>query len=161
MQKAVNNCKLPENEQYIDYTYLIFQSALEQAKRILTEGAVSQQEVDQAQKALEDAYREMLPVSEYVALLNEIFTMDLTGYAQNAIDKLWLSFDALLREVLSNQVYVAGRSNELQYKSVTGNGRFKKQKNARLWRKNTPPYGRLETACWIPKPSVDRNSKMI
>ena len=43
----------------------------------------------------------------------------------------------------------------------TGNGRFKKQKNARLWRKNTPPYGRLETACWIPKPSVDRNSKMI
>ena len=112
LQKAVNNCKLPENEQYIDYTYLIFQSALEQAKRILTEGAVSQQEVDQAQKALEDAYREMLPVSEYVALLNEIFTMDLTGYAQNAIDKLWLSFDALLREVLSNQVYVAGRSNE-------------------------------------------------
>ena len=151
LQKAVNNCKLPENEQYIDYTYLIFQSALEQAKRILTEGAVSQQEVDQAQKALEDAYREMLPVSEYVALLNEIFTMDLTGYAQNAIDKLWLSFDALLREVLSNQVYVAGRSNELQYKSVYRERTFQKnRKNARLWRKNTPPYGRLETACWIP-----------
>ena len=36
--------------------------------------------------------------------------MDLTGYAQNAIDKLWLSFDALLREVLSNQVYVAGQA---------------------------------------------------
>ena len=126
LQKAVNNCKLPENEQYIDYTYLIFQSALEQAKRILTEGAVSQQEVDQAQKALEDAYREMLPVSEYVALLNEIFTMDLTGYAQNAIDKLWLSFDALLREVLSNQVYVAGRSNELQYKSVYRERTFQK-----------------------------------
>lgn len=126
LQKAVNNCKLPENEQYIDYTYLIFQSALEQAKRILTEGAVSQQEVDQAQKALEDAYREMLPVSEYVALLNEIFTMDLTGYAQNAIDKLWLSFDALLREVLSNQVYVTGRSNELQYKSVYRERTFQK-----------------------------------
>lgn len=68
----------------------------------------------------------MLPVSEYVALLNEIFTMDLTGYAQNAIDKLWLSFDALLREVLSNQVYVAGRSNELQYKSVYRERTFQK-----------------------------------
>ena len=118
LQKAVNNCKLPENEQYIDYTYLIFQSALEHAKVILSEGAASQQAVDDAQHALEEAYRGLLPVSEYVALLNEVSAMNLTGYAQNAIDKLWLSFDALLREVLSNQVYVAGRSNELQYKSV-------------------------------------------
>lgn len=118
LQKAVDGCKLPENERYVDYSYLLFQNALEHANILLSEGAASQQAVDDAQRALEEAYRGLLPISEYVALLNEVFTMDLTGYAQNAIDKLWLSFDALLREVLSNQVYVAGRSNELQYKSV-------------------------------------------
>lgn len=118
LQKAADSCKLPANERYIDYTYLQFQNALARASVILTEGAASQQEVDQAQKALEGAYRQLLPVSEYADLLNEVFAMNLTGYAQEAIDKLWLSFDALLREMLSNQVYVAGRSNELAYKSI-------------------------------------------
>lgn len=133
LQKAVDNCRLSGKEQYIDYTYLQFQKAWEHANIILSEGAASQQEADHAQQALEDAYRGMLPVTEYVALLNEVITMDLTGYAQDAIDKLWLSFDALLREVLSNQVYVAGRSNELQYKSVYRDRAFhKKEKQQAL-----------------------------
>lgn len=127
LRKAVDSCILPGNEQYIDCTYLQYQSAWERANVILTEGAASQEEADKAQRGLEEAYRGLLPVSEYVSFLNEVYTMDLTGYSQDAIDKLWLSFDALLREVLSNQVYVAGRSNELQYKSVYRDKAFQKK----------------------------------
>lgn len=127
LQKTVDSCIIDAGRQYIDNSYLTFQSALEHAKVILSQGASSQQEVDDAQHALESAYRGLVPVSEYVSLLREVISMDLTGYSQDAIDKLWLSFDALLREVLSNQVYVAGRSNELQYKSVYRDREFQKK----------------------------------
>lgn len=127
LQKTVDSCIIDAGRQYIDYSYLTFQSALEHARGILAQGASSQQEVDDAQHALESAYRGLVSVSEYVSLLREVISMDLTGYSQDAIDKLWLSFDALLREVLSNQVYVAGRSNELQYKSVYRDRDFQKK----------------------------------
>lgn len=127
LQKAVDQCGLPKNEQYVNYTYLQYQSAWARANVILSEGAASQEEADTARRSLEDAYRRLLPVTEYVSFLNEVYAMDLTGYAPDAIDKLWLSFDALLREVLSNQVYVAGRSNEFEYKSVYREKAFRKK----------------------------------
>lgn len=126
LQKTINSCTPAENALYIDYSYLTFQNALAKARMILSEGASSQQEVDRAQEALENAYRGLIPIGEYVALLNDIASMELTGYTQEAVDKLWLCFDALLRETLSNQVYVAGRSNELQYKAIYREKRFDK-----------------------------------
>ncbi len=126
LQKTINSCTTAEGALYIDYSYLTFQNALANARLILSEGAASQQEVDRAQEALENAYRGLIPIGEYVALLNEVASMELTGYTQEAVDKLWLCFDALLRETLSNQVYVAGRSNELHYKAIYREKRFDK-----------------------------------
>ncbi len=96
---------------YNEYSLLKYNAALEKAKIMVSEGTYTEKEIKKAEKELTKAKENLLELSKYVELLNQFAQKDMSSEESAA-------FDALLREAVSNRVYVAGRSNSLGYKKL-------------------------------------------
>lgn len=94
---------------YNEYSYMQFKDSLEKAYVIINENTYSQKQVDEATKELEKSYNHLLDLTKYARILKSSLSESLNEEQSTAYDKL-------LREALSNRLYVDGRSQELSYK---------------------------------------------
>lgn len=111
---------------YNEYSYMKFSASLEKAKVIISEGTYSITEILKAECELKSAFNNLLDISKYTALLKNANNTDTAGEPQETKDQLSNAADALLRETLSNNVYVAGRSNALEYSKRYKNIKYNK-----------------------------------
>ena len=86
-----------------------FNHALEKAMVIIDENTYTQKQVDKAVKELKNAYDNLLDLTQYGRILQSSLSSSLN-------DEQAAAFDKLLREALSNRIYVDGRSQELNYR---------------------------------------------
>lgn len=96
---------------YNEYSLLKYNAALEKAKVIISEGTYSEKEISEAGKELLKAKKNLLNLTKYSQLLDKFKGKEMSSEESSA-------FDALLREAVSNRVYVDGRSNSLGYKKL-------------------------------------------
>lgn len=108
LEQLINSLKTEENHIYGEYSYMNFNNQLEKAKIMLAENTYSQNQINKAAKKLEDAYHSLLDLTPYGNLIQNTSVEQLSNEAG-------AEFDKLLREALSNRVYVDGRSQELRY----------------------------------------------
>lgn len=109
LENLIAMLKTEENHIYNEYSFLQFNDALEKAKVIISEKTYTQEQVDDAVKELQSAYDNLLDLTEYGALLKSSLSNTLS-------EEQGAAYDALLREALSNRIYVDGRSQSLNYK---------------------------------------------
>jgi len=124
LQDYINTLVISDKSNYNDYSYLQFNSALENAKIVISEGTYSIFDICAAKAELQTAYANLLDISKYTALLNKAKAIDTAGESQGNKTRLSLAIDALLRETLSNNIYVPGRSGQLEYSSAYKNACF-------------------------------------
>lgn len=109
LENLISTLNTEENHIYNEYSYMQFNDALEKAKVIISEKTYTQSQVDEAVKELQSAYDNLLDLTEYGSLLKSSLSNTLS-------EDQGAAYDALLRETLSNRVYVDGRSQSLNYK---------------------------------------------
>ena len=109
LENLIITLKTEKNHIYNEYSYMQFNDALEKAKVIISEKTYTQTQVDDAVKELQSAYDNLLDLTEYGALLKSSLRNTLS-------EEQGAAYDALLREALSNRVYIDGRSQSLNYK---------------------------------------------
>ena len=81
---------------------------------MIQENTYTQKQVDSQAKQLEKAKSNLISVEKEVQLLNKVLNGNYQAAAMTA-------FDSLIREMLSCQKYVNGRSNTLKYSSIYRN----------------------------------------
>ena len=96
------------------FSYLDYDNQFDTAAVMIEEGTYSQKEIDKQAKALEKAKGNLIDISKEITLLKKVNK----GSYSSAVK---VAFDSLIREVLSCQVYVNGRSNDLKYASIYRN----------------------------------------
>lgn len=109
LENLIATLHTDENHIYNEYSYMQFNDALEKAKVIISEKTYTQSQVNDAVKELQSAYDNLLDLTEYGTLLKSSLSNTLS-------EDQGAAYDALLREALSNRVYVDGRSQSLNYK---------------------------------------------
>lgn len=109
LENLISTLNTEENHIYNEYSYMQFNDALEKAKVIISEKNYTQSQVDDAVKELQSAYDNLLDLTDYGSLLKSSLSNTLS-------EDQCAAYDALLREALSNRVYVDGRSQSLNYK---------------------------------------------
>ncbi|MEI6579779.1 MAG: glycosyl hydrolase family 98 C-terminal domain-containing protein, partial [Eubacteriales bacterium] len=126
LQAYLKTLTVTDKSNYNEYSFLQFNAALEKAKVIITEGTYSLFDIYAAEVKLKNAYSNLLDISKYITLLKKAKAVDTAGWPQLYKTQLSLAIDTMLRESLSNDVYVAGRSNKLEYNSSYKNRPFNK-----------------------------------
>ncbi|HQK73142.1 MAG TPA: hypothetical protein PL044_05140, partial [Clostridiales bacterium] len=111
---------------YNEYSYLQFSAALENAKVLIDEGETSVFQLAAAEFRLACAYGNLLDITRYTGLLKDLLNADASGAAAPAREAFYAAYDALLREALSNTVYVEGRSSRLEYSEMYRKSPFSK-----------------------------------
>lgn len=108
LKKLTEELSCGDPSEYNYYSYLKWNAALEKANVIIAENTYTRSEISKAEKELKTANENLLHINDSISLLKDSFSEGIT--AENAD-----SFDALLRETISVQPYVDGRSQELNY----------------------------------------------
>lgn len=126
LQTYVKTLTVGNKSTYNEYSFMKFNAALEKARVIIRERTYSKTQIILAQINLENAFNNLLDISKYTNLLRMAKAIDLTGEPEANKIQLVLAIDALLRETLSNNVYVAGRSNKLEYSKIYKRIQFSK-----------------------------------
>lgn len=109
LENLIATLHTDENHIYNEYSYMQFNDALEKANVIISEKTYTQSQVNDAVKELQSAYDNLLDLTECGTLLKSSLSNTLS-------EDQGAAYDALLREALSNRVYVDGRSQSLNYK---------------------------------------------
>lgn len=109
LEALVNSVSVEKDHIYNEYSYMKFNHALEKAMVIIDENTYTQKQVDKAVKELKNAYDNLLDLTQYGRILQSSLSSSLN-------DEQATAFDKLLREALSNRIYVDGRSQELNYR---------------------------------------------
>lgn len=107
--------KILDRHKYTYFSYLEYDKAYEKAVVMLTEKIYTQSQVNNQIKVLKKAINDLINVEKEVNLLKTILAKD------NNQAIVWEAYDYLLRELLSCQKYVNGRSNDLKYASIYRN----------------------------------------
>lgn len=115
LQELIGRLEVKDKTCYNEYSYLQFSAALENAKVLIAEGESSVFKLAAAEYRLTCAYDNLLDITRYTGLLASLLNADVSGADASAQEAFYAAFDALLREVLSNTVYVEGRSSRLEY----------------------------------------------
>ncbi len=106
--------KVEDSHNYTYFSYLEYDKQFERAKVMIQENSYTQKQVDSQSKQLEKAKSNLISVEKEVQLLKKVLNGNYQAAAMTA-------FDSLLREMLSCQKYVNGRSNTLKYSSIYRN----------------------------------------
>lgn len=106
----VNN--ITDSNNYTYYSYLNYARAVANAEMLISERTGSIADVDLAVKELVNAREQLINIEDAMKLLGSAILRIDDTMGGIAIGK---SYDRLLREVLSVNKYVAGRSNKLGY----------------------------------------------
>ena len=141
LKDYLDSLVVADKSNYNDYSYLKFNSAAEKAKIVINEGTYSIFEIYKTKAELQIAYADLLDISKYTALLKEAKAIDTTGMLPENKKQLSLAIDALLRETLSNNVYAAGRSSQLEYSRAYKKACFNKLSK---WRALEEKYSILQ-----------------
>ncbi len=127
LQTLVESMVVKDKSNYNEYSYMKFNAALEKSKVIISEDTYSITDILKSKCELKNAYEDLIDISKYSALLKKANAIDTAGEPQEMKDQLSNAVDALLRETLSNNVYVAGRSNALEYTKRYKDMRYNKE----------------------------------
>lgn len=130
--------KVDDKHNYTYFGYLEYDKQFARAQVMIAEGTYTQKQIDKQVELLTKAKQNLIDISDSIALLRQVNDGD---YSAAAMEE----FDSLLREILTCQKYVEGRSNQLRYKSIyrnksitaTFNG---KRKAIERWTKNLRLY---------------------
>lgn len=114
LAKVVEN-KITDKYKYTYFSYLEYDREYEKAVVMINEKIYSQKQVDKQVKAVKKAEENLINVEKEVSLLKTILAKP------NNQVVVWTEYDSLLRELLSCQKYVDGRSNDLKYASIYRN----------------------------------------
>ena len=114
LEKLVET-KITDRHKYTYFSYLEYDKAYEKAVVMLTEKIYTQNQVNNQIKVLKKSINDLINVEKEVNLLRTILAKD------NNQAIVWEAYDYLLRELLSCQKYVNGRSNDLKYASIYRN----------------------------------------
>lgn len=106
--------KVEDSHNYTYFSYLEYERQYEKAKIMIEEKVYSQKEIDNQVEALTNAKAMLINISKEVQALQQVQNGSYQAATMTA-------FDSLLRELLSCQKYVEGRSNILRYKSIYKN----------------------------------------
>ena len=114
----IGNLDVKDKSCYNEYSYLQFSAALENAKVLIDEGESTVIQLAAAEFRLTCAYDNLLDITKYTGILKDLLTADIGGADAAAQAAFYAAYDALLREALSNTVYVEGRSSRLEYAAL-------------------------------------------
>lgn len=106
--------KVEDSHNYTYFSYLEYDKQFERAKVMIQENTYTQKQIDSQVKQLEKAKANLINVEKEVQLLNKVLNGNYQAAAMTA-------FDSLIREMLSCQKYVNGRSNTIKYASIYRN----------------------------------------
>ncbi len=109
LETLVNSLSLEKEHIYNEYGYMQFNHAIEKARVISSENTYTQKQVNKAVKELKNAYDNLLDLTPYGEMLQ-------SSLSNSMSEEQGAAYDRLLRETLSNRIYVDGRSQELNYK---------------------------------------------
>lgn len=107
--------KITDKHNYTYFSYLEYDRHFEKAKVMIAEKVYTQKEIDAEVKLLKSAKDGLINIAKEVQTLRQI------GDGSKYQAATMTAFDSLLREMLSCQKYVDGRSNDLKYKSIYKN----------------------------------------
>lgn len=126
LRNLIGSLAVKDKSCYNEYSYLQFSAALENAKVLIDEGETSVFQLAAAEFRLACAYGNLLDITRYTGLLKDLLNADASGAAAPAREAFYAAYDALLREALSNTVYVEGRSSRLEYSEMYRKSPFSK-----------------------------------
>lgn len=113
LEELVQN-KILDKHNYTYFSYLEYEKAYELAKVMINEGTFTQKQVDNQVKAFKSAKDNLINIQKEIAQLKKVISGEYQATAM-------LAYDSLLREILSCQKYVSGRSNKVSYGSIYAN----------------------------------------
>ena len=106
--------KITDSYNYTYFSYLEYDKQFEKARVMLDEKTYTQKQIDKQVKELTKAKNNLINIQSEIGLIKKVVN---GNYQATAM----LAYDALLREMLSCQKYVSGRSNKLEYASIYKN----------------------------------------
>ncbi len=106
--------KITDSYNYTYFSYLEYDKQFEKARVMLDEKTYTQKQIDKQVKELTKAKNNLINIQSEIGLIKKVVN---GNYQATAM----LAYDDLLREMLSCQKYVSGRSNKLEYASIYKN----------------------------------------
>ena len=128
LQRYVNSVDVSESGYYSQYGYMQFTALIEKAKVYIQEGTYTEKEISSLLAEVEKYQKRLINIQKYVDILKKVYSGDDESQKVKA--------DRLLKELLSANVYIEGRNNDIDYKLIyrlrSYSNSLVKEKNAKM-----------------------------